>query len=66
MKSIGIIMLNGDPIGGFDIVEAGPEKEEHLIFEFDRGSAGIRESLEFATEQGMIFSLQLKPDFDKA
>lgn len=57
-KPIGAIILNGKEVGEFAL-----DDEERMTFRFDMGDAGIRESLEFAADQGMIFALQLKPEF---
>lgn len=58
-KPDGIVMLNTGVVGKFKL-----DDRENIQIEFDRGSAGVRESLEYAAEQGMTFALQLQPDYD--
>lgn len=56
--AIGIVILNDNEVGTFAI-----DENERMTFAFNMGAAGIRESLEFASDQGMIFALQLKPEY---
>lgn len=62
MQTPGIVMLNDDEIGTFT-VETTDDNEEKITIQFYKGAAGIEESLEYAAEQGMIFSLALKPEY---
>lgn len=58
MFAQGVVMLNDEEIGKFDL-----DEEERATFQFYRGAAGIKETLEYATEQGFRLGLQLKPEY---
>lgn len=60
MKTPGIVMLNDEEIGTFEI-----DDEDRVSFQFYKGAAGIEESLEYAAEQGFRIGLQLKPDYEE-
>jgi hypothetical protein len=62
VHQLGVVMLNDDEIGTFQ-VELNDDNEEMVTFEFHRGAAGVMETLEFASEQGLVFGLQLKPEY---
>lgn len=54
----GTVLLNLDPVGTFEI-----DDEEKVLITFDKGAAGVRETLEFASEQGLILGLQYRPEY---
>lgn len=60
MFSPGVVMLNDDPIGSFDL-----DVEDRVVITFYKGAAGVEETLEMAAEQGLHFTLQLAPDYPK-
>jgi hypothetical protein len=55
----GVVLLNHDEVGVFYI-----DQEEKISITFNKGSAGVEETLEFAAEQGLNFGLQLKPEYE--
>lgn len=56
---IGIVLLAEQEVGIFNIND-----DESVTFQFYRGAAGIEETLDYATERGLTFSLMYKPDYD--
>lgn len=52
----GIVLLSGDEIGYFEIFP-----EEKIGITFHKGRLSVQEMIEFATEQGLEFSLLLRP-----
>lgn len=54
----GVVTLNDDEIGTFEL-----DDEERVAIAFHKGAAGVSETLEFAADQGLRFSLMLKPAY---
>lgn len=59
MKADGVIMLNDDVIGEFAFVDG-----DLLAVTFEKESHDLKDTLELATEQGLNFTLRLKPEFE--
>lgn len=56
MKFKGVVKLNDDEVGVFGI-----DEDDKISIVFNKGAAGVQETLEFAADQGLNFSLQLTP-----
>lgn len=54
----GTVLLNDDPVGSFEL-----DPDEKIIITFNKGAAGVAETLEFASEQGLILGLQYQPAY---
>lgn len=58
MENPGLVTLNGQVVGSFEL-----DPDEKVSITFDKGAAGVEETLEYATEHGMSLGLMLKPEF---
>lgn len=56
MKSFGLVMMNDDTVGVFDL-----DDNEKITVHLHKGSGTLKETLEFATENGIPLSLVLTP-----
>lgn len=61
MENPGNVMLNDDVIGSFTI-----DDNDRVVIQFNKGAAGVEETLEFATEQGLVLGLAIKPVFEES
>lgn len=52
----GFVTLDGEIVGRFEIKDS-----QYVRITFNKGSADVRETLEFASEQGMTLGLTLAP-----
>lgn len=61
MTPDGLVLIGGDSVGSFKI-----DEDDRIIINFNKGSATTKETIAFAAENGVDFSLMLTPDFEEA